>query len=237
VEIFKNNIFAGSTPCTSSGNFSIEIDPLFGQNSITAQVYDNLNQAGPMSKAVIIFYDYSLSGAAPASFLDLSGTQLLLNTDAAFRGSFPKQTLNVPITVIGGTPPFAINVQWGDSKNQVLPVASNSTFNASHAYAKPGTYKITIQGTDSKHLTAFLTVAAIINGQPVLASANVANPVPVNKLWALWPVFAIAVTALTSFWIGERREKKLLQKFINPVNDPFNAPPPAAPTAGSSTAS
>ena len=54
VEIYKNNIFAGSVSCDSNGTFSLQIDPLFGQNSLTAQVYDVLNQAGPVSSPVTI---------------------------------------------------------------------------------------------------------------------------------------------------------------------------------------
>lgn len=234
VEIYKNNIFAGSTECDSSGNYSIQIDPLFGQNSLTARVYDVLNQAGPVSRAVTIYYDYTLAGAAPASFLDLSGSQLLLDTDAAFRGSFPNQSLNVPITVIGGTPPFALNVQWGDSKNQVVPSATNTTVNTTHAYKQPGTYKITVQGTDSKQLSAFLTVAAIVNGQPAVAVASAS--VPAKKVLVLWPAFAVAATALISFWIGEKREKKLMQKQERPEKEPFSTTPPAGqPPAASST--
>jgi hypothetical protein len=229
VEIFKNNIFAGSTPCSSSGSFSIQIDPLFGQNSLTAIVYDVLNQAGPVSNAVTIFYDYSLAPAAPSSLLDLTGSQLLLNTDAAFRGSFPNQDLNVPVTVIGGTPPFAINVQWGDSTNKVLPASTDSTYNTAHAYTKPGTYKITLQGTDSKGLVAYLSVAAIINGKPNLAASSAANSVSSGKFLLLWPLFAIAVTALISFWIGERREKHILKTDVKPLVSPFASgvvPPP-----------
>jgi hypothetical protein len=236
VEIYKNNIFAGSTPCDDSGHFSIEIDLLFGQNSLTAQVFDVLNQAGPVSPSVTVFYDYTLAGAAPSSILDL-GAQLLLDTDAVFRGSFPNQQMNVPITVIGGTAPFAINIFWGDGKNQLMPAASDTTFNASHAYAKPGTYKITIQGTDSKGLSAFLTVAAIINGQPSATPATAAA-VPNKKILMLWPIFAIAATALISFWIGEKREKKLLKAKEQPEIVPFSTPPPASqPPAGSSTTS
>lgn len=227
VEIYKNNIFAGSTTCDNSGNFSLQIDPLFGQNSLTAQVFDVLNQAGPVSAPVTIFYDYTLAGASPASFLDL-GAQLLLDTDAVFRGSFPQQQMNVPITVIGGTPPFAISVFWGDNKTQLMPAASDSTFNASHAYAKPGTYKMTIQGTDSKGLSAFLTVAAIINGQPGVTPTTAAV-VPSKKILVLWPVFAIAATALASFWVGEKREKKLLEETRRPEVVPFTTPPPAGP--------
>lgn len=236
VEIYKNDIFAGSSPCDSAGNYSVEIDPLFGQNNLTAQVYDVLNQAGPVSKAVTVFYDYSLSASAASSFLDFSGSQLLLNTDAAYRGSFPNQQLNVPVTVIGGTPPFAINVQWGDSKNQVIPTGSDTTINASHAYTKPGTYKITLQGSDSKQLAAFLSVAAIINGKPDVAAATSVGKLSGNKILLLWPVFAIAATALSSFWIGERREKKLLKSLEKPENFSSGSTPPAAPTATPPTA-
>lgn len=210
VEIYKNNIFGGSTPCEDDGTFSLQIDLLFGKNVLKAQVYDSLNQAGPESVIVTVFYDASLAQAAPATFLNLSGSQLLLNTDAAFRGNFPNQALNVPITVIGGTAPYAINVQWGDSTNQLISRSDNTTFNATHAYKKPGTYKITLQATDHNQLVAFLTVAAIINGKPdtLVASTNT-NP-PVNKLLVLWPLFAVIATAVMSFWIGERREKRVL---------------------------
>jgi hypothetical protein len=227
VEIYKSNIFAGSTPCDGSGNFSLQIDLLFGQNSLTAQVYDSLNQAGPVSKPVVVFYDSALAQASPTTFLSFSGAQLLLQTDAAYRGSFPNQSLNVPITVIGGTPPFAINVQWGDSSNEIIARGDNSTFNASHVYKRPGTYKITLQGSDSKHLVAYLSVAAIINGKPDLVASTAANP-PSSKLLLLWPLLAIAVTMVVSFWLGERREKRLLAATQNKTPQ-FGVAPQATP--------
>jgi hypothetical protein len=230
VEIFKNDIFAGSTPCEDNGSFSLQIDPLFGHNALTARVYDALNQAGPVSGTVNIFYDYSLSPAAGSALLDFTGSQLLLNTDAAYRGSFPNQQLNVPITVIGGTPPFAVNIQWGDASNKIVPQSTNTTFNTTHAYTRAGTYKITIQASDSKGLVAFLTVAAIINGKPDLAvNANLATNGSANKLLVLWPAYAVAVTALASFWIGERREKKLLKASAAVPISPFGMTPPPTP--------
>jgi hypothetical protein len=229
IEIFKNDIFAGSTPCSSTGSYSLQIDLLFGQNTLTAQVYDALNQAGPVSSPVTVFYDYSPAQASASSFLNFSGAQLLLNSDAAYRGIFPNQQLNVPITVIGGTPPFAVNVQWGDSTNQIIPESTNTTFNASHIYKKAGTYRITIQASDSKQLVAFLTVAAIVNGQPALAaSGNLSTPASTNKLLVLWPAFAIAVTALASFWIGERREKHLLRPALQGGTPTFGMIPHAS---------
>jgi hypothetical protein len=209
VEIYKNDIFAGSTPCESGGTFSLQIDLLFGQNNLKAQVYDVLNQAGPESSTVSVFYDASFPVAAPSSFFDFAGDQLILNTDAAYRGSFPNQPLNIPITVIGGTSPFAINVQWGDGTNDIVARSDNTTFNISHTYKKPGTYKIVIQGTDSKKLVAYLSVAAIINGKPDVLASTASKP-PTSKLFILWPILAVAATMVFSFWMGEQREKKIL---------------------------
>jgi hypothetical protein len=227
VEIYKNDIFAGSTPCEKNGTFSVDIDLLFGQNTLKAQVYDVLNQAGPESNSVTVFYDTAFPVAAPSSFFDFSGAQLILNTDAAYRGSFPNRLLNVPITVIGGTPPFAINVQWGDGSNDIVSRSDNTTFNVSHTYKKPGTYKIVIQGTDSKKLVAYLSVAAIINGTPDLLASTSTKP-PTNKLFILWPILAVAATLVFSFWMGEQREKRVL-------GTAYRTPTPAIGTVSQSS--
>ena len=232
VEIYKNNIFAGSAICEENGSYSLEIDLLFGKNSLKAQIYDALNQAGPESATITVFYDAVFPEAVAPQGFDFFGAQLLLNTDSVFRGTFPQKDLNVPVTVIGGTSPFAINVEWGDSSNQIISRSDNTTFNATHAYKKPGTYKITLQGSDSKQLVAFLSVAAIINGQPEVIAASAAGKIPVNKILMLWPVYAVAATALISFWLGEKREKRILGE-RRPQLPTFGSsaqPPAAQPT-------
>jgi hypothetical protein len=229
VEIYKNSIFAGSTPCDDNGKFSIEIDPLYGQNTIMAQVYDSLNQGGPESEPLTIFYDAVLPQGASLDSLNFGGPQLLLNTNSVYRGTFPGQTLNVPVTILGGNPPYAVNVVWGDSNNKVIPRGDNTLFNASHVYDKAGTYEITLQGSDSKQQVAFLTVAAIVNGQPAGAAGadgqNGGKKSPLNKLLVLWPLYAITATMVASFWFGERREKKILTKGINHATPPLGISP------------
>jgi hypothetical protein len=212
VEIFKNDIFAGSTPCGDDGRYSVDIDLLIGENKLIAKVYDALNQTGPDSNSVTVYYDAlpaQLSSLNPLSF---GGAQLLLNTDAIFRGSFPGQEMSMPISVIGGTPPYAINVQWGDGTNRVEPRSNNLTFDIRHIYKRGGTYKITIQGTDSKGRVAFLTVAAIINGQPDPVAAVSKSKATMNKLLVLWPLYTTILAVVISFWLGERREKKILSR-------------------------
>jgi hypothetical protein len=212
VELFKNDIFAGSTPCLAGGTYTLETDLLIGQNILIARVYDSLNQPGPDSNAVTVFYDALPAQAGALTPLDFGGDQLLLNTDAVFRGVFPDKEMSVPIDILGGSPPYAINIQWGDSTNKVIPRNDNVTFRANHIYKKPGTYQVSIQGTDASGRVAFLTVASIVNGQPAIATTTQSAASTTNKLLVLWPLYASAFAVVVSFWLGERREKKILMK-------------------------
>lgn len=212
VEIFKNDIFAGSTICDEKGKYSLDVDLLIGQNIIVARVYDALNQAGPDSNQITVYYDALPPQSDSLTSFNFGGNQLLLNTDAVFRGTFPEQTLTVPLDVLGGTPPYAINVEWGDATNKVVPRNDNATFNIDHVYKKAGTFQVIFQATDAGGRVAFLTVAAIVNGQPDPAAATTTPIASVNQLLVLWPLFTGAVAVVASFWLGEQREKQMLKK-------------------------
>jgi hypothetical protein len=212
VEILKNNIFAGSALCGSDGRFTVNIDLLFGRNVLTARVFDAINQEGPVSDSVTVHYDALPPQAGPLTSLDFDGAQLLLNTDAVYRGMFPQQEFNIPIEILGGTPPYAVNVQWGDENNKVVPRPNNTPFRVDHAYQRPGTYQITLQATDTVGRVAFLSVAAIVNGQPSVAASEGPKGATTNRLLLLWPVYVGAVGVLISFWLGEQRERRLLAK-------------------------
>lgn len=210
VEIFKNDIFAGSSPCDDSGKFSMDIDLLIGQNILIARVFDALNQAGPDSASVTVFYDALPPQAGALSPLNFGGDQMLINTDAVFRGAFPDKPMLIPITIVGGVPPFAVNIQWGDSTNKVIPRSDNIPFKADHVYKKPGTFQITLQATDSQGRVAFLTVASIVNGQPTGVTSGGATEQNQSRILLLWPFFVSAVAVVVAFWLGERREKHIL---------------------------
>jgi hypothetical protein len=212
VEIFKNDIFAGSTACSSSGTFTIDIDMLIGKNILIARVYDALNQTGPDSNIVTVYYDALPTQSAPLTSLDFGGAQLLLSTDAVFRGVFPEKNMSMPITILGGTAPYAINIQWGDSTNSIISRKDNLVFNETHVYKKPGTYQISIQASDAKNRVAFISVVAIVNGQPNVANTTTSASTTVNKLLVLWPLYIGTIAVVISFFIGEWRERRELDK-------------------------
>ncbi len=210
VEIFKNDIFAGSTVCDSSGRYTVEIDLLIGENRLVARVYDALNQPGPDSNAVIVFYDALPAQFGPLPSFDFGGAQLLINTDAVIRGIFPEKEMNMRIDLIGGRPPYAVNIQWGDSTNKIIPRGDNIGFTTNHVYKKPGIYQIGIQASDADGRVAFLTIASIVNGQPDVLVAQSSQKTQ-NTLLMLWPLYTAILTAVVSFWLGEKREKHVLK--------------------------
>lgn len=217
VEVFKNDIFAGSTFCSDKGNYSFDIDLLFGDNTLVARVYDALNQSSPPSETINVIYDSQLPQANSAIGLDFGSAQLIINTDAVYRGIFPGKQLSMPLTLLGGKAPFAVNVLWGDEEESLIPRDNNAVFNAVYAYKKPGTYPIRIKATDADGRVAFLTVAAVVNGQPEATSlfgtsSSTENGELIGTLFVLWPVYVSLFAIVVGFWLGEIREKHLLQK-------------------------
>lgn len=210
VEVFKNDIFAGSTVCTNTGSFSFDIDLMIGPNILVARVYDALNQPGPDSNSITVYYDALPAQSGPTPFLDFAGVQLLLNTDAVIRGIFPDKEFAIPIDIIGGKPPYAVSIQWGDTTNTVLLRNDNTSFKSAHTYKKAGVHQISIQAKDSEDRVAFLTIAAIVNGQPDPDILPVSNTEKTNKLLTLWPLYTAIAAVVISFWLGERREKRVL---------------------------
>ncbi len=213
VELFKNNIFAGATTCKDDKTFGLEIDLLYGSNTLVARVYDALDQVGPDSNTVTVFYDALPAQAAPLNSSNLNDIQLLLRSSPVYRGVFPGQELKVPLEIIAGTPPFALSIDWGDSKSDLLSRSDNQPFNLTHTYARPGSYQITIKATDAKGRLAFLTVLAIVNGRAETSGAASGGSSPPTKLSLLiaWPLLIFLILLILSFWLGEKREKHKLK--------------------------
>lgn len=213
VYIYKNDIFSGSTVCLDNGTFSIQIDLFIGENVIMAKVYDALDQEGPDSKTITV--TYTPAGIQSPALAQLSfDDQLVLNTDAIFKGTFPNQELSVPLSIIGGTAPFAVTIWWGDSNNDIAVHQSNDTLYLTHTFERAGTYQMTIQAKDANNRSAFLSVAAIVNGDPETAITGTTasgSSSPIGQLLALWPMYVGLVVIVIAFWLGELRERRILE--------------------------
>jgi hypothetical protein len=213
VKIFKNNVFGGSAPCTN-GNFSIITDMFSGRNDLVARVFDELDQAGPDSNTVTITFNDTTG---------FSGTRPSLTSNYAKRGANPGETLTWPLTLSGGTGPYAISVDWGDTKpSDLISQTLAGNFDIKHIYDASGIYTIIIKVTDAKGASAYLQLVGVANGPASQSSVQSKNPTVITRTKILWePAALFVIFILIAFWLGKRHELHTLLKKIERGDRPF----------------
>jgi len=214
IKIFSNNVFVGSTVC-SSGSYSLQVDLFSGQNDLVAIDYDALNQAGPDSNTVIVTFN-------DAQLIQF-GTVISVTSNYAERGANPGDVLDWPIILSGGTPPYALSVNWGDgSPAELLSVAFAGNVTISHTYKSAGVYDVIIQATDSKGTQAYLQVVGVADGAILSNSASSkgnTGAVTITKI-AWWPAALMIPLIISTFWVGRRHELYTLRRELEKDRTP-----------------
>lgn len=214
VEIFRNGVFAGSVQCVG-GSYSLQIDLFSGRNDLVARQFDSLNQASPDSNTVTVTFNDGLPGTGP---------RISLTTAYAKRGAAPGDTLSWPITISGGTPPFAISVDWGDKSTlDLLSRDSAGDILLQHIYNQSGIYNVTIKATDSKAQAAFLQVVGIGNG-PIQQTDATAKPSTATSSSTRILIISLIVAIpllLSSFWLGKKHQLQVIRTRIRKGERPF----------------
>jgi len=205
VEIYKNNVFAGSTPCQNN-SYRLQIDLFDGRNDLIAREFDDLNQAGPDSNTVTVNF------SSPVPTL---GPRVTLTSEFSKRGANPGSILNYPVSLSGGTGPYAISVDWGDkSKADLFTQQIPGVLNLQHTYAQSGVYNIIIRATDANGNAAFLQVVGIGNGPIQKTGSNSANGIITSEktkiIW--WPIIVLFVMMIIAFFIGRRQQLEAIRR-------------------------
>lgn len=213
VEIYKNNVFAGAANC-QNGSYSLQIDLFDGRNDLVAKVFDNLNQAGPDSNTVTVNFSSAISTGSP---------RITLTTEFAKRGADPGTILTWPITLSGGSGPYAFSVDWGDKSNpDLISIKAPGNINLQHTYSQSGVYKVTIKATDSNGNSAFLQVIAIANG-PIKQSGanNGTSSLTVKTKLLIWPIIVLFILMLIAFFVGKRHQLEAIKNRLGRGEPPF----------------
>lgn len=208
IKVFSNSIFMGSTICVG-GSYAIQIGLFSGQNDLTALDYDSLDQVGPVSNHVNVTYN-------DTQFLHV-GTHLQLSSVYAEYGEPPGTEIDWPVTIIGGTGPFAISVDWGDGSPQsLLSTASDGDITLKHTYKTTGIYTVVIKGVDANGETAFLQVVGqgtgAVTQNNTKSGANPNNVIIEKGGILIWPAIAITPLIIIGFWVGRRYELQEMRK-------------------------
>jgi hypothetical protein len=205
VEIFKNNIFGGSVVC-ANGSYSVTIDLFSGRNDLVARVFDTLDQAGPDSNTVTVNFNDAQFGTF--------GPHVALTSEFARRGANPGDTLDWPISLTGGTGPYAISTDWGDgTTNDLSSQEFPGLFTIKHKYSSSGSFRILVKVTDKNGGTAYLQLVGVSNGKPSQSSASSNTSKTVFVVRVLWWPAAVAIPLIiATFWLGRRHELYVLRK-------------------------
>jgi hypothetical protein len=211
VKIFKNGVLAGSIICDSTGHFNLPIDLLIGANALTAIAYNTNDQSGPESPAVNVTLNVPAGGFGFSS-------ELLLQSTSYYRGVVVGQQVVWPIVIVGGLAPYAVNFDWGDTTSSLVTRLGPGPFDLDHVYHQPGGYlgafPLIIRATDTAGHTAYLQLTTIVNDPTASTSSTTkgGNSFDLSKIMIIWPILILLVLVVLAFWLGERREKVIMQR-------------------------
>jgi hypothetical protein len=213
VEIYDNNVFVGSVDC-KNGSYSLQISLFDSRNDLVARVYDGLNQAGPDSNTVSVFFNSNIPTIGP---------RISLTSQYAKRGADPGSILSWPVTLSGGSGPYAISVDWGDQTTpDLISQQIPGNINLEHTYAQAGVYKVTIKASDINGNTAFLQVVGIGNGPIRQSAANTSGIITNEKTRVLWwPIILFFVLALINYWLGQKYQLEAIKNRLRQGERPF----------------
>lgn len=215
VRLYKNNVFSGSAQCTG-GNFSILTDLFSGRNDLVAKVFDDLEQQGPDSNVVSVNFTDPVNEA---------GIRVSVTSVYAKRGANPGSVLTWPLTISGGTAPFAVSVDWGDkSAPDLISRQFPGDFTVQHTYDSAGVYNIVVKVTDNRGVSSFLQVVGIGNGKVQgveKTNQNADGSSTTVRVIIWWPLALLIPFIIITFWLGKRHQVSVIRRKINEGKRPF----------------
>jgi hypothetical protein len=136
---------------------------------------------------------------------------LVITSEYKFQTHYVGQAFTWSLGLKGGTPPYALAVDWGDNSQSTLTRANGNEFDLTHAYPEVKTYNLFIKATDTKGAVALIQLTAVVKG-PATGVASLTTSGPLTSLfssvqkylWIVWPVYLAVVLMVLSYWLGEQ---------------------------------
>lgn len=222
VKLFKNEVLAGAALC-QSGAYETTIDLFVGNNSLIARAYNANDAVSPDSTPIsvqLLLPGTQLNGTEQLNVQGAPAGQFYMTSQIFHHGVAAGDTASWPLIIAGGQAPYAVSVSWGDGKTDLYSRGEAGQFNINHAYKKPsdgyrGSYTIVIKSTDQLGSNSYLQLVAIVSSdQPATSVVGTIakgsdKSLPVKVAWQTMAGVGILIIG---FWLGERRELRVLKR-------------------------
>lgn len=117
-------------------------------------------------------------------------------------GSGVQQVLG--ILVWGGTPPYAISINWGNGiENTLLSITEPGYYKSSFSYAFPGIYRVDFLIKDKDGESAVVQSSVQVNGTTANPTTNNITQDGISWLKTPVPLYVMAVAITLGFWGGD----------------------------------
>lgn len=243
VKLFRNGAFSGVDQCSDTGTFMISTDLAVGKSELVAQAYNHLNQSGPAGTPVVVYYKPTVmkhtsvpTPAANAVVPEEVAKQnnyavteygpLQLIGEYAYQEVTAGNTFSWGLDLRGGSPPYNVNVDWGDGEKTQYYFTEDPAFTIKHDYKTPGKYDVMVDSVDAQGYRVQMQLSAVIHKVDVngivgkITNQNYEQPnlpgiAGINTSWLykiLWPSYFTILLMSVSYWLGQHRELEILRK-------------------------
>lgn len=232
VKLLLNSTFRGSAWCAADQTFTIQTVLVPGTNVLQAQDYNITNDPGPATPTVSVTYAMPVPPLVPLAVVknlqqraglknvtsgQPSSQPLLLSSDFTYKSFALSEPFQWSFAIAGGTSPYVIQTDWGDSSTALQAVRTPSLFTISHIYKRAGYFPVWLHAVDAVGHQTNLQVAAFIRqpggvgfGQTKAPTAQVPGQSFLQWLrpwlWLAWSSYGVVMLMALSFWLGERQE-------------------------------
>ncbi|HEX6461748.1 MAG TPA: hypothetical protein VFZ58_00550 [Candidatus Saccharimonadales bacterium] len=230
VELYRNDIFAGTTACLS-GNANLVITILPGANSLRTRPLSSTGGEGPAASAITVYYDTLTPSSSPIASGSLQirervtpsfSPSLLLPNNWSQPVPFfitakqfytphrVDEKLVWNVDVHGGMAPYELHAMWGDRLADTKRFHTN-TVTLEHTYSNDGVYFLTIDVTDQTNNRAVLRLATIVQPREEQQTLDTRPPEHSPDPWATLLLTASVILTLAAFSLGYPIASQLLK--------------------------
>ncbi len=214
VQVYNNGVMVGAVMC-KNGSYSIQVSLFAGANELSAIVYDDLGQAGPVSNKVTVNYTDTRFTAF--------GQLITLTSSYGRRSAAAGSQLDWPLQLSGGAGPYAFSIEWGDGSAAELKSHSIAgLLTVAHVYKKAGIHQMNVKVTDSNGVSAFLQLIAVASGKVEEATTTQTPTNTAAKPSIMWvPTIVTLALLLPAFWLGRLSQLVSLKRKMLKERDSY----------------